>query len=498
MEEERLTSVGIYVRVSTEEQAKEGYSVRAQIEKLSDYARIMGWSVYKVYADDGISGKNIVDRPAINEMIKDIISSKVNTVLVFKVDRLTRNTKDLIELVELFNKHDCNFSSLMESIDTKTASGRMFLKIIGIFAEFERENIVERVKLGMERKAREGYTLASYTPSFGYDREVGEKIQTINEEEAKIVQEIFDMYTIENKAMNNIAQQLNIRGLQTKMGCVWNGKTVKNILQNVNYVGKIRYSINDKSRYFETEGHHESIISEEQFEQASRKLAKIEKKIKTKRPKEGNFFVGSLYCGICGRPLATHGIYKTRKDGTKHYMGQYRCVNKMLKACTAKDVSHKKIEQAFLEYIDNIEDLDVINDIELENNVKQNNDDIILAEHKKKLSQLEIKESEIMKLYIGGKFDFDEYTKMTTIIKKEITKYKENIELLEKSTVGETETINQEDIITNIRENWSYLTNSEKMDFVTNFIEKIVVINEQQKDTHHGNVKIKELKFYSE
>jgi site-specific DNA recombinase len=139
---------GIYVRVSTEEQAKEGFSIRAQQEKLTSYAKVMEWDIYKIYSDEGISGKNITDRPAINEMISDIKSKKIENVLVFKVDRLTRSTKDLSELLELFKEYDCAFNSLMESIDTQSASGRMFLKIIGIFAEFERENIVERsVKL---------------------------------------------------------------------------------------------------------------------------------------------------------------------------------------------------------------------------------------------------------------------------------------------------------------------------------------------------------------
>jgi len=127
----------IYVRVSTEEQAKEGYSIRAQIDKLKSYIQVKDWDFYKVYADEGISGKNIEGRPAINELIADIKAGRVNNVLVYKIDRLTRSTKDLIDLTDIFKEYHCNFNSVMESIDTQTASGRMFLKIIGIFAEFE-------------------------------------------------------------------------------------------------------------------------------------------------------------------------------------------------------------------------------------------------------------------------------------------------------------------------------------------------------------------------
>jgi len=120
-------STGIYVRVSTEEQAQEGFSIRAQIEKLKSYALLKDWDIFDIYADEGISGKNIVDRPAINRLIADIESGKVNNVLVFKVDRLTRNTKNLLELVELFEDCDCAFNSLTESIDTATPSG-VFVK----------------------------------------------------------------------------------------------------------------------------------------------------------------------------------------------------------------------------------------------------------------------------------------------------------------------------------------------------------------------------------
>ena len=119
---------GIYARVSTEEQAKEGYSIRAQEQKLKDYARIKDWQIYDAYIDEGISGKNITERPEVNRLIDDVKSGKVKNVLVFKIDRLTRSTSDLIYLVELFNEHGCTFNSLMESIDTQTASGRMFLK----------------------------------------------------------------------------------------------------------------------------------------------------------------------------------------------------------------------------------------------------------------------------------------------------------------------------------------------------------------------------------
>ena len=114
-----MVETGIYVRVSTEEQAKEGYSIRAQIQKLKDYSRIKEWNVYKVYADEGISGKNIKDRPAIVELIDDLKNGRINNVLVFKIDRLTRNTADLIYLINLFNQYDLSLIHISRRSSSK-------------------------------------------------------------------------------------------------------------------------------------------------------------------------------------------------------------------------------------------------------------------------------------------------------------------------------------------------------------------------------------------
>ena len=128
--------VGIYVRVSTEEQALNGFSIRAQIEKLKSYCTIKEWIIYDIYQDEGLSGKNIKDRKELNRLLSDIKTKKINNVLVYKIDRLTRSTKDLIDLIDFFNNNNCSFNSFTENIDTLSATGRMFIKILGIFAEF--------------------------------------------------------------------------------------------------------------------------------------------------------------------------------------------------------------------------------------------------------------------------------------------------------------------------------------------------------------------------
>ena len=167
----------IYCRVSTEEQATEGFSIHAQKDKLTKYASINDWDIVDYYVDDGISGKNLTDRKEVSRLIEDVKKGKINNVLIYKLDRLTRSVKDLIYLIELFDSHNCTFNSQTEKIDTSNAVGRMFVKIIGIFAEFERENLAERVSLGYEQKTREG----NYTNCNGvYGYEVNTKCHTKN------------------------------------------------------------------------------------------------------------------------------------------------------------------------------------------------------------------------------------------------------------------------------------------------------------------------------
>jgi len=489
-----MLETGIYVRVSTEEQAQEGYSIRAQEQKLKDFAGIKEWSIHKIYIDEGISGKNIIERPAINEMIEDIKKGNVKNVLVFKIDRLTRSTADLIFLVDLFNAHDCAFNSLMESIDTQTASGRMFLKIIGIFAEFERENIVERTRLGFERKAREGYTLATRTASYGYDRKTGQKIQTINEKEAIIVKEVFSMFLDKHMSLLDIARNLNNRNIPTKENSVWHSRSVKNLITNCNYAGKVRYATKDRKRNFETDGAHQPIISKELFEEAQDLIKKMSTKNYTKRPKEDQYFAGIIYCGKCGGKMVSHSDYHKIKSGERIFTGGYRCSNKIKKTCNASDMKHKKVEKVFSEYINNIEDFNTLDEIQLaaKEEIKNKNLELINS-LQKQYEKLERKEKEILRKYINGDVDFENYI----YIKNSIDNEKNQTSLTSKgveSLVDEEITIKKEDIIKNLRENWELLNNAERRQFLVNFVDKITVVNEL-KNARNGIVKILDVEF---
>ncbi len=316
-------NTGIYVRVSTEEQALNGFSIRAQIDKLKMYCEVKEWVAIDIYKDEGKSGKNIKEREELLRLIEDIKKGKINNVLVYKIDRLTRSTRDLIDMIDFFNKNNCSFNSLTENIDTKSSTGRMFIKIIGIFAEFERENIVERVKLGLERKVKEGYTIASKNLSYGYCKTKGEKIQKVNQYESYVVRKIFNMY-LENFNFTEIAKYLNKYNIKTKNNKNWTPKNIKLILINSNYIGLVRYGIN-KEKYFEISGKHEPIIKREIFEQVQKKMTK---KI--------NIY-NQIYC-MCGNSLKKKEIIsiKNRKYKRKY---KYYC------PICKKNISQNKLDR---------------------------------------------------------------------------------------------------------------------------------------------------------
>ena len=504
IENRRNLSTGIYVRVSTEEQAQEGFSVRGQTEKLKSYALLKDWDIYDIYSDEGISGKNIVDRPAINRLIDDIEAGNVNNVLVFKVDRLTRSTRNLLELVELFEEYNCAFNSLTESIDTDTPSGRMFLKIIGIFAEFERENLVSRLKLGFERKAKEGYTLANNNISYGYDRPKGQRVQVINSEESKIVKEIFSMFLDKNISMTQIAKKLNDRKIPTKNHTNWQPTTIKQILTNPTYIGKVRKNIADEENYFEANGHHEPIIADKIFNLAQDKLLNMPNVSRTKKPREDNYFCGVLVCATCGSKFTTKNVSRTGVSGQKLYSRNYICSKKVYYndavACKSPQITHDKMEKAFIEHIQNIDDPTEIEGISIENNSKKAEQELLetIVDYEKKLDGLQIRKRKVMELFIKGNIEFDEYKKMLNMMNEEYDVLDNELQCkkTELPQITATPDILPEDIILNIRENWIELSNNEKMMFLQQFVKKIN-IKVEKKNFSSNIVKVESIEFQS-
>ena len=194
IEEKKI--VAIYTRVSTTDQAREGHSLEEQEKRLRAMCEANGYKVYNVYTDAGISGKSADNRPAYQQMMKDMRDKKFNLITAFKMDRISRSIVDFEEFFTELKEYNCGIEFLCEKIDTSGAAGMMFARILGIFAQFERELIKERTLVGVESAVNKGHF--GGRPPLGYKNKLdenGEKLKEweIDEEEAKIVREIFDL-----------------------------------------------------------------------------------------------------------------------------------------------------------------------------------------------------------------------------------------------------------------------------------------------------------------
>ncbi len=175
----------IYIRVSTEDQAREGYSLEVQREYLESFAKREGHEVFKVYCDDGISAYSI-RRPALQELLQDAKVKKFELVLVHKIDRFSRNLKDLLNLADELSSYSVGFKSATEPFDTTTSVGKLMFQQLGSFAEFERNRIAERVFPGMLKGVQQGnWQGARYSP-YGYRYNKANKLLEIDELEAKL------------------------------------------------------------------------------------------------------------------------------------------------------------------------------------------------------------------------------------------------------------------------------------------------------------------------
>ncbi|MBS3071068.1 recombinase family protein [Candidatus Pacearchaeota archaeon] len=243
----------IYIRVSTEDQAKQGISLSAQEEALKNYASALGYEVLKIYKDEGKSAKDIKGRQAMKEMLEDAKVRKFQAIFTYKLDRFSRSLKDLIETIALLKDWGIDFVSLQDKIETTSASGKLMFHIISAFAEFERNVTGERTKFSMDKKARDG-GLVSRAP-LGY--KIEDK-KLIPKEDSYMVQEIFQDFLNNNTSLTQLAKKYNLSV---------NG--LKKVLTNQTYLGKIKFDGQTHP------GTHQPLLSPTLFNHVQNKLEKL-------------------------------------------------------------------------------------------------------------------------------------------------------------------------------------------------------------------------------
>ena len=287
-----MITAGIYVRVSTQEQAQEGYSIGEQEDRIKKYCSAMRWKVYKVYADPGFSGGSI-NRPALQQLIQDVKDHRINKVVVYKLDRLSRSQRDTLNLIEdVFNSNQVDFVSMSENFDTSSPFGRATIGILAVFAQLEREQIKERMSMGKDARSKTGKWMGAGKTPIGYDYKDGELI--VNDYEKMQVIKIFNLF-LSGASLRKIAVTLNESGLHNKYG-KWTNRSVGRVLSSRVYLGEVLF----RDQWYP--GNHERIIPEDDFKKSMQLLNTIKEKYTYNlRPgKAKSYLAGLLYCEKCG------------------------------------------------------------------------------------------------------------------------------------------------------------------------------------------------------
>ena len=371
--------VARYIRVSTLEQAKSGYSLDGQKESLDLYIQSnekdKDWMTKDtlLYIDDGFSGADD-ERPAYRKMMEDAAQGKFNVLLVWKIDRLFRKTILLLEAIETLKNCNVEFVSKNESIDTSTATGRFSLTVLAAIAEMERETIRERTIMGKIAGAKKGYYVGGKYPPFGYD--VKNKKMVINRDEAKIVKEIFNMFVNEKRTQTEIAKILTARRVPTKsdrMGVkrrtnnpgFWGQASISDLLEKDEYSGTYFYG--KRETYLNEEGKTRqrlrprdewipfncpNIVDKKLFDKA--RLLVRENETYSVRDSDHIYLLRSkVYCGACG---GRYKGYPKKKDGKVYHY--YHCSrknpSKSEKPCKNKEWSELKLDAIVWEPIDHL------------------------------------------------------------------------------------------------------------------------------------------------
>lgn len=351
--------VGGYIRVSTERQV-EGYSIEGQITQIEQYCQFNGYELVDIYADRGISGKSM-NRPELQRMLNDAKNGKLDCVMVYKTNRLARNTSDLLTIVEELHRQNVEFFSLSERMEVKNSTGKLMLQILASFSEFERNTILENIYTGQRQRALEGYYQGNLP--LGYNNIPDNKKELmINQHEANIVKYIFESYA-KGHGYRKIANALNHKGYVTKKGNPFSISAVTYILSNPFYIGKIQFAKykdwNDKRRKglndkpVIAEGKHTPIISQDLWDKVQARKKQVSKKPQV-HGKGTNLLTGIIACPQCSASMSASITVNTLKDGTKKRIRYYSCSNfrnKGSKVCSANSVRADVIEKYVMDQI---------------------------------------------------------------------------------------------------------------------------------------------------
>lgn len=465
-------NAAIYIRVSTTEQAEEGYSVQSQIDKLTAYCMAMDYTIYDTYIDPGYTGSNI-NRPAMQQLIADVKKGHIDIVIVMKLDRLSRSQKDTLYLIEdVFITNDCDFVSVTESFDTTSPMGRAMIGILAVFAQFERERIKERMMDGKIERAKSGKAMAWGHVPIGYDFVDGNYI--VNEYEAALVRRCFDLLE-SGKSINKIKRIIDEEfPAGTKYQCkdgVVHIATIKKMLRNNVYIGVSKFAKK------EFEGNHEPIISKEQYDKAQiiLKTNSVNALGSRKNPfKSTHLLTGFLYCGNCGARLHAQSrkhinnerwyyiCYSVSKSTAKYQIDP-NCKLKVIDGEATDNYIIDKIRtlKTNKEYFDEVTK-NIKHDTNFENSIES------------KIKSIDSKLGKLMDLYLDGNFDKimleqknAKLVEEKSLLEKQLYNIRKNHKVLTKREIRKKANV--------FIDEYDSLTLDEKKNILSSIIDRIVV-----------------------
>ncbi len=442
MEEVIVIKAGLYARVSTDIQL-EGYSIDAQKEFLLNYAKAKEFTEFEYYVDGGYSGKDL-ERPAIQKLIRDVKDHKIDCVIVFKLDRISRSQKDTLYLIEeVFNKYNVGFVSVRENFDTTTPFGKAMVGVLSIFAQLERETILERTKIGIQKRAENGYWKGGGKDPFPYvyDKNTGTLIPV--SEQVELLHKMINLY-LNGYSFVKIS---NIVGMDESM-------VEKRILSR-RTLGIVPY----KNQEFE--GKHEAVISEE----LHNKIMETNK-LRSKSRTESHYLLsGKIFCGHCG---AKYRYQKWGKRLICYCYSQQKSKPKFIKDpnCKNKRWDSFEIEDMVLENLFSMS----LDETMFREKYEITQVDVI-NEYEKRLVKINSQINNLINFISDGIAVYDTKNKIEELEQER----KSILEIIDNAKNNQEQNRGSLEMLRNLQNTWSKMTFEEKRIIIMHIVDKVVV-----------------------
>ena len=397
-EEKKNVIAGLYPRVSTDDQVREGFSLDEQEKEMKKLCMYKNYQIYKVYREEGVSAKNM-NRPKFQEMMQDLKDGKINRIIVYKLDRLTRSIQDLEVICKLIEKYHCSLDSVSEEINTDTAMGVFFIRMTTILAQLEIERTSERTKFGLKGAAKNGHFCGK--APIGY-RKINKKL-VIDDLESEVVKEIFDDY-VNGLSVCTITKKLNNKNALNRN---WRTTTIDRMLSNYIYCGDYLYGKRAKNmKPIHLENICPAIIDKETFKMVQ---TQKERNLKNYTRKHTYVYMQKIVCSKCNKIMG--GSSSTSKN--KPTQIYYKC------NCCNTRINEKKIEKPLMLFLNDMLDYYLL----IDNNFKSffNEDlNIEIDKYNKMLDKCNKKLKKIKEAYLDDLIDKDEFITEEKAIKSQI------------------------------------------------------------------------------